>query len=378
MIIRRRILASLTLFMGLSAIFMTIRIANHNMVDRFYVDMSCLKYSQKFHIYLTIPNCEGSRDLGAGPVPFSTNQAGYWGHDYTHYPRKGVTRIALLGGSQQIAPGLPRTADPAFFIERKLANLGVDRVEVVNFSLEGFTTIHQALILDRVFRFHPDILVLDTITGYKPFRDYWLSKLAKFEGVKPVSIEPFAESVPKWLYSWALNIKAIRGFLSQLETLYLESSSTREIKNSPQIAEAYFRPTLNLLKFIKDRARQEGAQVFVVWDGGDFDNKSAVRKNDVKLAVTVSSALVEPIRIPAAEAKSILLNEGFEILNIEKDIPRSDERSFFLGDSYYYSIGGAKQYALGVANALAPLLKANSVRGHVPQNSDAGNVQNVR
>jgi len=164
--------------------------------------VDCRERDAKRGTFRATPTCTGRRDVGAGPVPISFNTHGYRGAEWDAVPAPGTTRVVLLGGSDMVAPGLPDSLEPGILVQEALEEMGHAQVEVLNLSVEGYTTTHHAIRLGDTLRdFAPDVLVLLTITDDKIFRDIVFHRYLKFsESGHPMRLESGKESMGPFVH----------------------------------------------------------------------------------------------------------------------------------------------------------------------------------
>jgi D-alanyl-lipoteichoic acid acyltransferase DltB (MBOAT superfamily) len=98
--------------------------------------------------------------------PFRTNQWGMRDRDYAESPAPGTLRIALLGASSAMGEGLADGEAFESVLEDRLNGErpvpGIERFEVLNFAVRGYTPLSQLLLLEqgRVFRFGPRAILI--------------------------------------------------------------------------------------------------------------------------------------------------------------------------------------------------------------------------
>lgn len=96
-----------------------------------------------------------------------TNRWGMRDQEYTLAKPMGTIRIAILGASHEIGTGVEQDAVFESILERKLNDSAMvgrkaARYEILNFSVPGYTALQRLMILDKVLRFSPDV-VLDFV-----------------------------------------------------------------------------------------------------------------------------------------------------------------------------------------------------------------------
>ena len=114
---------------------------------------------------------------------FSTNRWGMRDRDYAEAKPDGTLRIAILGPSHVMGNGV---ADGETFetvveehLNRQLPGGPYQRVELLNFAVDGYSLPQQlALLEDRVFRFHPDVVIATHYEDNAEMTEGFLLKVA--------------------------------------------------------------------------------------------------------------------------------------------------------------------------------------------------------
>ena len=122
-------------------------------------------------------------------------------HDHDHYARRkppGVYRIALLSASYGAGHGMPIEQTFENLVEARLnqsANLTADRIEILNFSVPGYTLVEFVAFLEtRIAPFEADAFYLVTHSKEGPRT---LGTLARRIREKVPLVYPFLESIPE-------------------------------------------------------------------------------------------------------------------------------------------------------------------------------------
>jgi D-alanyl-lipoteichoic acid acyltransferase DltB (MBOAT superfamily) len=131
--------------------------------DATWQDLSQLEVLNERHD-LMLRDLRPSRHTMWNGNAFSTNRWGMRDRDYSEAKPEGTLRIAILGPSHVMGNGV---ADGETFealveehLNRELPSGPYQRVEILNFAVDGYSLPQQlALLDDRVFRFHPDVVI---------------------------------------------------------------------------------------------------------------------------------------------------------------------------------------------------------------------------
>lgn len=110
-------------------------------------------------------------------APLRTNRWGMRDRDYGKRKPAGSYRIALLGGSATLGKGVRDEETYENLAENRLnANAATRRVEILNFSVAGYSVLQQLALVDRrVFDFEPDVVAY---AGHYADRDRLVTHLA--------------------------------------------------------------------------------------------------------------------------------------------------------------------------------------------------------
>ena len=108
------------------------------------------------------PNTRGMF-TAEGRAYVSINAAGMRDRDHATAKASGVYRVAVVGDSYSEAM---QVAAESTYWARRPAELGCrGRVEVLNFGVAGYGTAQELLSLPRVFRYDPDLVLLQLTPG---------------------------------------------------------------------------------------------------------------------------------------------------------------------------------------------------------------------
>lgn len=321
-------------------------------------DWSCRTMDYDVGFILIEKSCQGSRDLGEGPIPIQFNSHGLRGPEFAPPSNKGKPRIALMGGSMLTGPGLPESHNPAVLLESKLRQLGFPEAEVINVSVEGYTTTHQTVFFRRTLsKFQPDIVILDTFNSFKPFRDYSIEyRVVKDSSGEPLRLRTSREE--KALLNRILPNAVNRHiFLANHTFHYLEASRrVANIEDEIGRAKEVLRPTIAYLHFMEEFAKLQGVRIFLMHTGEAISNRREVGLNDSPWVIYLTSLLLKPFEIPGSAVKQVLSEEGFQVLNVAGEFSAKDDRRFYIADTYYFSEEGMSRHMDNLATELSARL----------------------
>jgi D-alanyl-lipoteichoic acid acyltransferase DltB (MBOAT superfamily) len=113
---------------------------------------------------------------------FSTNEFGMRDQSYAMEKPPGTLRIALLGPSHVMGNGVSDDETFETIVEnrlnRELSLDGVSKFEVLNFAVDGYALPQQyALLVDRVFDFSPDIVIVTQYHQGSTMTESYLRKI---------------------------------------------------------------------------------------------------------------------------------------------------------------------------------------------------------
>ncbi len=149
--------------------------------------------------------------------PLTTNRWGMRDRDTTREKAPGTFRIALLGPSHVMGSGVGDGETFADLLEQRLNGgegpAGPARYEVLNFGVAGYSLLQQlALLVDRVFAFQPDVVVVtDSPRGKGPVVGHVLDVLYRrvavpYPGLQAlvgrIGVTALADDGPAVPYQW--------------------------------------------------------------------------------------------------------------------------------------------------------------------------------
>lgn len=114
--------------------------------------------------------------------PFSTNRWGMRDQEYSQEKPAGTLRVALMGPSHVMGNGV---ADGETFealvetrLNRELRLPNYERIEILNFGVDGFTLPQElALLQERALSFQPDVVLFTQYHRGRVMTDRYLSKI---------------------------------------------------------------------------------------------------------------------------------------------------------------------------------------------------------
>ncbi len=164
-------------------------------------------------------------------VPFRANRWGMRDRDYALAKPRGTYRIALLGGSYDMASAVADSEGYENLLEdrlnRELAGHGYDRYEILNFAVGGYSSLQALYVAEhRVGAFGPDVVLYAVYPGEsrrvverlyqverqggRPGPEYeYLTDLMNRAGAHPRlpreefahRLEPYQDELMTWIYS---------------------------------------------------------------------------------------------------------------------------------------------------------------------------------
>jgi lysophospholipase L1-like esterase len=95
-------------------------------------------------------------------IHIKTNSMGYRDSEFNIEKDPSTLRIALLGDSFAFGYGVRKKDCVADRIEEIMGEITRKNVEVYNFSVLGYSTVEEAILLEyRVLKYHPDIVIVN-------------------------------------------------------------------------------------------------------------------------------------------------------------------------------------------------------------------------
>jgi hypothetical protein len=323
--------------------------------------VDCRERDAKRGIFLATPTCTGERDVGAGPVQISFNAHGYRGPEWAAVPEPGITRVALLGGSNMLAPGLPDALEPGALVQQKLHEMGHDQVEVVNLSVEGHTTSHHAVRLGDTLRdLSPDVVVLLTISDDKVFRDIVLHSYLKFsESGQPIGFESGKESMGSFVFGligWSDTLKSyMRTALESFRFLRV----AHELRDfDPTVAGP--RPWSGVQVMTHRMAlkvEKAGAKFIAVRLPMSNPSNRVLQLSDTPWVAKAFARFTPDTTFPSGGFLRGLEKRGHAVVDMVGKVPNPKlRREHFIGETHYLNETGIRWFTRALAQNLEPHL----------------------
>lgn len=262
------------------------------------------------------PGCSGRRDIGDGPVRFSINNRGFRGDA----PRPGTRRVLLLGGTLTFGPGIPDAKELSVVTEGYLERSLREGVDVLNLSVEGYSTTHHAIRLEEyIRRFVPELIVLSTFTRRGMYRDHL------------VDVQRGSKGYP-------LQLLGPPGAWRHFKTSW-------KLKKGD--AASFAGASLDAIKQMHRVCRNQGIKFRVAWDGYGTDN---ARIGGGELSDSPLRLVTPKVRVSAEELEW-MLSEKEMPLHYANDWHAHPEvePELFAPGGHFYNAQGIDRLAYGLA-----------------------------
>jgi hypothetical protein len=349
------IISSLLLFILLCVVAIS---TNSEVLELINSNMSCRHYDSRIGFVRMKANCDGVRNIGEGDVPLHINSQGFHEREFGLRPKPGIKRVLLLGGSNLTGIGLSSDSNPSLLIENDLKKMGFPKVEVLNFSIEGYTTTQHALLIKYYLdTYLPDIVILHTTGDYKIFRDAVMYKYLKlnYAGTNFVKLRTFKEIMPSWLFAIVSYNQTVESYLRTILEAYRHfflSWQIKMAKDEKSKRELILYPTLSLLKKIHSQCKKRNVSLFLIFDGIESNNKSSMRLIEKPLIYKLLRPFIPNQKITTDEMRMGFLSAGVPVFDLTDALPR-ESRKYYIKDTKYYSKLGMEIFSEEMARKLA-------------------------
>lgn len=133
----------------------------------FFRDMPASLWSERGHL---VPAADPLAVYGYRPGAsyhgYSINRWGFRDRDWRETKDSGTYRIAAVGDSFTFGHAVSRDESWVKQLEQRLGEVDGQRVEVLNFGVQGYNTRNELGVLrTQVLRFHPDMVLLAHVEG---------------------------------------------------------------------------------------------------------------------------------------------------------------------------------------------------------------------
>jgi hypothetical protein len=288
----------------------------------------------------------------------SYNAEGLRDKDYSPKPKKGWTRILLVGSSRMVAPGIAEEDDPPRRLEKYLRGAN-KKVEVINAGVEGYSPLFQLTRFRHWLEaYSPTHVVLqvefqpatNSDVMMAPYYDHgtnafririlpWMKPIAYFQGTGD------EKDYPKFRYALSWQSSAYRALHTQYCMIFRRSPGTR----APCIAG----PTIRALQEMAKIAASAGVKVVVVTSSGSFSNDLVISPAFDSSGVRFWDKLTPRVMASIAPLGQQLRKREIPMAIVN---PTQSESLLLPGD-YHFNKEGADAYARGLALRLQSFLE---------------------
>lgn len=320
--------------------------------------------------FARIPGCKGRGYVGSHEAEFSYNSLGLRDKDYPSYPAPGVTRILMLDGSVLSGSGLEEPVSPVRLIEKELRAAGASSVEVINGAVEGFSTVENAIKFEKfVNAYHPQVVILYSISQFKMFNDLVMNEyLIRNENGDPVRLWS-----PRSLISSFFQVRSrplLRVVVNTFEFYERAKVSWRLSQlQGRERSDRFQSATLDVLEWMRNRAKGAGVKFFVLWDGMDANSDIFLQQVHSEVLFRLLGPFVPKVSVEAAELERELQRRGIDTLSIAAEYKATFHDGYYLpGDHHWNELGAAtfaKMSARRIIERLPRLVTGKSGRRKV-------------
>lgn len=303
------------------------------------------------------PLCRENLVRAGKPYSMAFNSMGLRDKEYSAKPRKGWSRILILGSSRMAAPGLPETATPARLLEAQLRKKH-PRVEVINAGVEGYKSSHSAVLLGQLLeRYSPTHVIFSTEVTGTVMHDLMLQmEIARNEAGTPVQIQTqlggLLQRYPS-LREW-VQVDYERRF-SRLMALvyggYGLYQSWRCKLFSGDFSGCMISTTVDMVRSMRQSAERSGAKFLAaVPRQGTINGDIRIHPGWNMGVAKFLDSFAPGINIPVSAFSGELEKHGVPYLSHEQ--PTTKES--FLPHDHHYSSHGAQLFADSLLKEIPP------------------------
>lgn len=285
--------------------------------------VSCRMVDETLGVATYQPRCKGERDIGEGPVPFLINGRGFRGAP----PIEGARRVLLLGGSRAFAPGLTNAEEPSAVAEAYLQEHDRAGVDILNLSVEGYSSIQHAIRLPKYLaHYEPDLVVLTTFTRRGIYREHLVEPERNDNGY-PLRL---LGADPGWLH-------------------FTSSWSLRDAGALP-----FAGPALDSTKNMARLCRSKGVKFRVAWDGRGLSN---ARSSGAKEGSSALRWLTPRVEVTSDDLEWLIVEKGVPLYYAADWYPdREREPELFTPDGSFATAEGVDRLGFGLARLVDGLM----------------------
>lgn len=291
------------------------------------------------------PGCKDTASRAGHKFDFRINREGIRGPDYPAKAPKGTTRIFVVGASIFFGPGIKETEAAAAVLEKNFRQAG-EKVEVLNVSTEGYSSVQLFLRLKQwVAAYHPDI-VLFNLTSQDIFVDQMLASMnlvttASYPLPERIHHDPahiLPESVLTKLYRWPAIHRMVSAVIYSYHRLMISWRYALSPKNQER-EKVWAENSVEALRRLQKMSEQQHFKFYTfLYSDPELTNTVRVNPN-LNFGVTRLFDIFTPnVAFPATSIYRIL--EENRLPYFVTLMPEGPE--FYLPRDYHFTAAGAK------------------------------------
>ena len=286
------------------------------------------------------------------PVPFSTNEAGFRGPWHAGAKPPGAVRITCLGDSFTFGWGVGDEGAYPAQLERLLAaELGADKVQVLNLGLPDHNTRNALAVYRRIARERaPDVVLLGWYLndvqpdgGGPRYTDSWIFKLL----ARTATLEWFH-------YRLRGRIPLFRAerspeLLAQRE-LYSRNAEAIEMEPGSELARPFWEAAMGDLRELAEAVRADGRSLVVLLFPSA--GQVATLREQAKAGMDAQALLSGPLTAPQRQVRGVAAELGLPVIDLLLPLAGCREEPFGPDDPGHPSVAGFAATAELVRRAL--------------------------
>jgi hypothetical protein len=324
------------------------------MLDLDMSNSACREFQFDKGTHTIQKNCVGDRVLGNIKTKIRFNDKGLPSPNVKN-KTPGVLRICFLGGSNMVGLGIQEEYYPQKILQEEFEKALGRKVELINISVEGYTTAQHALMFVEFFdALKPDVVISYTSSGYKIFRDaVQFSYTVRQPNGNSIRFLKVKEIIPEWIFfliSYSETLKKMaRTIIENVRFLSLERKLNELKDNENKQAEILFSPTIEYFKFMDKFSWNNDADFYVVVDDMDIENLYARKFYEEGPFHALFNLFQDKIIIRSRKLKQVLAINKISMLDSDAIFSKED----YFENSIYFNKEGINKFAKNLAENFA-------------------------
>lgn len=309
--------------------------------------------------YAFKPNCKETITRSGSISQMSYNSEGLRDKDYPANVKKGWRRLLLVGSSRIVGPGIAEAETPARRLEKYLRGSN-KKLEVINASVEGYSTVNQVAKLQRwldVYKPTHVVVPIEISSGLSTDLMYapYLQETESSQEIHPRLLpwmKPFAALMGLHTDNYE-EMRRILSWQSGLYRAYVLNYCRFFTRGSIKRTACVLDTTIKSIDLMRDMATKAEAKIIFITSGMMFTTNMNVSPAFDFEVLQKLNKFASNSSFPYAEVSQLLRKRKLPL----QTVPPITSPEMFLKGDYHFNKEGADLYARNLALRLQGFLE---------------------